>query len=181
MSSSFVPYGDVQYIFIQKVLLRKELVWSRTTIFKEGTSLSSLAAMLLSHKGCVIHFWRVRGSIEIYSCWSMLCYESVANPFLLHYNWHNLKPALDFGCLDYSPCSSCWERRATFMCFCFHSCASASTIWGFLSASDTLLPSYLFSLQASLFACLGVLFMIMSLSFIIIDWMSGGLKSGGSH
>uniref|UniRef100_A0A670YLG5 Solute carrier family 38 member 3 n=1 Tax=Pseudonaja textilis TaxID=8673 RepID=A0A670YLG5_PSETE len=34
---------------------------------------------------------------------------------------------------------------------------------------------------ASLFACLGVLFMIMSLSFIIIDWMSGGLKSGGSH
>ncbi|XP_013924448.1 PREDICTED: sodium-coupled neutral amino acid transporter 3 [Thamnophis sirtalis] len=34
---------------------------------------------------------------------------------------------------------------------------------------------------ASLFAVLGVLFMIMSLSFIIIDWTSGGLKSGGSH
>ncbi|XP_058021790.1 sodium-coupled neutral amino acid transporter 3 [Ahaetulla prasina] len=34
---------------------------------------------------------------------------------------------------------------------------------------------------AALFACLGVLFMIMSLSFIIIDWVSGGLKTGGSH
>lgn len=34
---------------------------------------------------------------------------------------------------------------------------------------------------AALFACLGVLFMIMSLSFIIIDWVSGGIKSGGSH
>ncbi|XP_070594877.1 sodium-coupled neutral amino acid transporter 3 isoform X1 [Erythrolamprus reginae] len=34
---------------------------------------------------------------------------------------------------------------------------------------------------ASLFACLGVLFMVMSLSFIINDWVSGGLKSGGSH
>ncbi|XP_034961891.1 sodium-coupled neutral amino acid transporter 3 [Zootoca vivipara] len=34
---------------------------------------------------------------------------------------------------------------------------------------------------AALFACLGVLFMIMSLSFIIIDWASGGGKSGGSH
>ncbi|KAM6470317.1 sodium-coupled neutral amino acid transporter 3 [Liasis olivaceus] len=34
---------------------------------------------------------------------------------------------------------------------------------------------------AALFACLGVLFMTMSLSFIIIDWVSGGIKSGGSH
>ncbi|XP_066470132.1 sodium-coupled neutral amino acid transporter 3 [Tiliqua scincoides] len=34
---------------------------------------------------------------------------------------------------------------------------------------------------AALFACLGVLFMIMSLSFIIIDWSTGGGKSGGSH
>ncbi|XP_020644903.1 sodium-coupled neutral amino acid transporter 3 [Pogona vitticeps] len=34
---------------------------------------------------------------------------------------------------------------------------------------------------AALFACLGVLFMIMSLSFIIIDWATGGGKSGGSH
>ncbi|KAH0629987.1 hypothetical protein JD844_012511 [Phrynosoma platyrhinos] len=34
---------------------------------------------------------------------------------------------------------------------------------------------------AALFACLGVLFMIMSLSFIITDWASGGGKSGGSH
>uniref|UniRef100_A0A8D0G781 Solute carrier family 38 member 3 n=1 Tax=Sphenodon punctatus TaxID=8508 RepID=A0A8D0G781_SPHPU len=34
---------------------------------------------------------------------------------------------------------------------------------------------------AACFACLGVLFMIMSLSFIIIDWVSGGGKSGGSH
>ncbi|XP_062977150.1 sodium-coupled neutral amino acid transporter 3 [Elgaria multicarinata webbii] len=34
---------------------------------------------------------------------------------------------------------------------------------------------------AALFACLGVVFMIMSLSFIIIDWATGGGKSGGSH
>ncbi|XP_060096045.1 sodium-coupled neutral amino acid transporter 3 [Heteronotia binoei] len=34
---------------------------------------------------------------------------------------------------------------------------------------------------AALFAGLGVLFMIMSLSFIIIDWATGGGKSGGSH
>ncbi|XP_044307405.1 sodium-coupled neutral amino acid transporter 3 isoform X2 [Varanus komodoensis] len=34
---------------------------------------------------------------------------------------------------------------------------------------------------AALFACLGVLFMIMSLSFIIIDWATGGGKSGGGH
>ncbi|XP_008103236.1 sodium-coupled neutral amino acid transporter 3 [Anolis carolinensis] len=34
---------------------------------------------------------------------------------------------------------------------------------------------------AALFACLGVIFMIMSLSFIIIDWATGGGKSGGSH
>ncbi|XP_053932812.1 sodium-coupled neutral amino acid transporter 3 isoform X1 [Cuculus canorus] len=31
------------------------------------------------------------------------------------------------------------------------------------------------------FALLGVLFMVMSLSFIIIDWATGGGKSGGSH
>ncbi|NWH28643.1 S38A3 protein, partial [Grus americana] len=34
---------------------------------------------------------------------------------------------------------------------------------------------------AACFALLGVLFMIMSLSFIIIDWATGGGKSGGSH
>ncbi|CAH2312540.1 sodium-coupled neutral amino acid transporter 3 [Pelobates cultripes] len=34
---------------------------------------------------------------------------------------------------------------------------------------------------AACFAALGVLFMIMSLSFIIIDWTSGTSKSGGSH
>ncbi|XP_062441604.1 sodium-coupled neutral amino acid transporter 3-like isoform X1 [Rhea pennata] len=34
---------------------------------------------------------------------------------------------------------------------------------------------------AGCFALLGVLFMIMSLSFIIIDWATGGGKSGGSH
>lgn len=34
---------------------------------------------------------------------------------------------------------------------------------------------------AACFAGLGVLFMIMSLSFIIIDWTSGSSKSGGSH
>jgi len=37
------------------------------------------------------------------------------------------------------------------------------------------------SLQAACFALLGVLFMIMSLSFIIIDWATAGAKSGGSH
>ncbi|XP_067417315.1 sodium-coupled neutral amino acid transporter 3 isoform X2 [Emydura macquarii macquarii] len=31
------------------------------------------------------------------------------------------------------------------------------------------------------FACLGLLFMVMSLSFIISDWAMGGAKSGGSH
>uniref|UniRef100_A0A8B9BC71 Solute carrier family 38 member 3 n=1 Tax=Anser brachyrhynchus TaxID=132585 RepID=A0A8B9BC71_9AVES len=36
-------------------------------------------------------------------------------------------------------------------------------------------------LQAACFALLGVLFMIMSLSFIIIDWATGGGRSGGSH
>lgn len=35
--------------------------------------------------------------------------------------------------------------------------------------------------QAACFALLGVLFMIMSLSFIIIDWATGGGRSGGSH
>ncbi|XP_069822633.1 sodium-coupled neutral amino acid transporter 3 [Dendropsophus ebraccatus] len=34
---------------------------------------------------------------------------------------------------------------------------------------------------AACFAGLGVLFMIMSLSFIIIDWATGGGKSSGSH
>ncbi|KAI6077151.1 Sodium-coupled neutral amino acid transporter 3 [Aix galericulata] len=34
---------------------------------------------------------------------------------------------------------------------------------------------------AACFALLGVLFMIMSLSFIIIDWATGGGRSGGSH
>ncbi|NXE43634.1 S38A3 protein, partial [Ptilorrhoa leucosticta] len=34
---------------------------------------------------------------------------------------------------------------------------------------------------AACFALLGVVFMIMSLSFIIIDWATGGGKSGGSH
>ncbi|KAM9324740.1 sodium-coupled neutral amino acid transporter 3 [Gastrophryne carolinensis] len=34
---------------------------------------------------------------------------------------------------------------------------------------------------AACFACLGVLFMIMSLSFIIIDWSSGSSRSSGSH
>uniref|UniRef100_A0A8C3VBJ0 Solute carrier family 38 member 3 n=1 Tax=Catharus ustulatus TaxID=91951 RepID=A0A8C3VBJ0_CATUS len=34
---------------------------------------------------------------------------------------------------------------------------------------------------AACFALLGVAFMIMSLSFIIIDWATGGGKSGGSH
>ncbi|XP_056381165.1 sodium-coupled neutral amino acid transporter 3 [Hyla sarda] len=34
---------------------------------------------------------------------------------------------------------------------------------------------------AACFAGLGVLFMIMSLSFIIIDWATGGSKSSGSH
>ncbi|XP_030139008.4 sodium-coupled neutral amino acid transporter 3 isoform X1 [Taeniopygia guttata] len=34
---------------------------------------------------------------------------------------------------------------------------------------------------AACFALLGVVFMIMSLSFIIIDWTTGGGKSGGSH
>ncbi|XP_068014053.1 sodium-coupled neutral amino acid transporter 3 [Melanerpes formicivorus] len=34
---------------------------------------------------------------------------------------------------------------------------------------------------AACFALLGVLFMIMSLSFIIIDWATGGGKSGGGH
>ncbi|XP_068109044.1 sodium-coupled neutral amino acid transporter 3-like [Hyperolius riggenbachi] len=34
---------------------------------------------------------------------------------------------------------------------------------------------------AACFAGLGVLFMIMSLSFIIVDWTSGSSKSGGSH
>lgn len=35
--------------------------------------------------------------------------------------------------------------------------------------------------QAACFALLGVLFMIMSLSFIITDWATGGGRSGGSH
>ncbi|OCT83238.1 sodium-coupled neutral amino acid transporter 3 [Xenopus laevis] len=34
---------------------------------------------------------------------------------------------------------------------------------------------------AACFAVLGILFMIMSLSFIIIDWATGSSKSGGSH
>ncbi|XP_015730145.1 sodium-coupled neutral amino acid transporter 3 [Coturnix japonica] len=34
---------------------------------------------------------------------------------------------------------------------------------------------------AACFALLGVLFMIMSLSFIITDWATGGGRSGGSH
>ncbi|XP_075795662.1 sodium-coupled neutral amino acid transporter 3 [Pelodiscus sinensis] len=36
-------------------------------------------------------------------------------------------------------------------------------------------------LLAAGFAGLGVLFMVMSLSFIISDWATGGIKSGGSH
>lgn len=108
-------------------------------------------------------------SIEIYSCRSMPCYEWVANPFLLHYNWHKvtlLAPVVRRG------------KRNTQG---HTSYASTSTFGWFLSVSDTLFLSCLFSMQAALFACLGVLFMIMSLSFIIIDWVLGGIKSGGSH
>ncbi|XP_068453267.1 sodium-coupled neutral amino acid transporter 3-like [Clinocottus analis] len=36
-------------------------------------------------------------------------------------------------------------------------------------------------IQAACFAGLGVLFMIMSLSFIIIDWVTGTSRSGGGH
>ncbi|KAK5864071.1 hypothetical protein PBY51_001045 [Eleginops maclovinus] len=36
-------------------------------------------------------------------------------------------------------------------------------------------------IQAAVFAALGVVFMVMSLSFIIIDWVSGGTNSGGGH
>uniref|UniRef100_A0A8C2ZCN9 Solute carrier family 38 member 5 n=1 Tax=Cyclopterus lumpus TaxID=8103 RepID=A0A8C2ZCN9_CYCLU len=36
-------------------------------------------------------------------------------------------------------------------------------------------------IQAACFAALGVLFMIMSLSFIIIDWVTGESRSGGGH
>jgi hypothetical protein len=37
------------------------------------------------------------------------------------------------------------------------------------------------SSQAACFAGLGVAFMIMSLSFIIIDWTTGSSNSGGGH
>ncbi|XP_056278186.1 sodium-coupled neutral amino acid transporter 3-like isoform X3 [Pseudoliparis swirei] len=36
-------------------------------------------------------------------------------------------------------------------------------------------------IQAACFAALGVLFMIMSLSFIIVDWVTGESRSGGGH
>ncbi|XP_059188635.1 sodium-coupled neutral amino acid transporter 3-like [Centropristis striata] len=36
-------------------------------------------------------------------------------------------------------------------------------------------------IQAACFAALGFIFMIMSLSFIIIDWVSGESRSGGGH
>ncbi|XP_031701681.1 sodium-coupled neutral amino acid transporter 3-like [Anarrhichthys ocellatus] len=36
-------------------------------------------------------------------------------------------------------------------------------------------------IQAACFAGLGVIFMIMSLSFIIIDWVTGASQSGGGH
>uniref|UniRef100_H2UT34 Solute carrier family 38 member 5 n=1 Tax=Takifugu rubripes TaxID=31033 RepID=H2UT34_TAKRU len=36
-------------------------------------------------------------------------------------------------------------------------------------------------LQATCFAALGFIFMVMSLSFIIIDWVSGEARSGGGH
>ncbi|XP_068567744.1 sodium-coupled neutral amino acid transporter 3-like isoform X2 [Cebidichthys violaceus] len=36
-------------------------------------------------------------------------------------------------------------------------------------------------IQAACFAALGVIFMIMSLSFIIIDWVTGASRSGGGH
>ncbi|XP_070825093.1 sodium-coupled neutral amino acid transporter 3-like [Chaetodon trifascialis] len=36
-------------------------------------------------------------------------------------------------------------------------------------------------IQAACFAALGFIFMVMSLSFIIIDWVSGESRSGGAH
>uniref|UniRef100_A0A674MEL3 Solute carrier family 38 member 5 n=1 Tax=Takifugu rubripes TaxID=31033 RepID=A0A674MEL3_TAKRU len=36
-------------------------------------------------------------------------------------------------------------------------------------------------IQATCFAALGFIFMVMSLSFIIIDWVSGEARSGGGH
>ncbi|XP_060913708.1 sodium-coupled neutral amino acid transporter 3-like [Labrus mixtus] len=36
-------------------------------------------------------------------------------------------------------------------------------------------------IQAALFAALGFIFMVMSLSFIIIDWVTGASRSGGGH
>lgn len=36
-------------------------------------------------------------------------------------------------------------------------------------------------IQAACFAALGFIFMIMSLSFIIIDWVTGESRSGGGH
>ncbi|XP_068180701.1 sodium-coupled neutral amino acid transporter 3-like [Antennarius striatus] len=36
-------------------------------------------------------------------------------------------------------------------------------------------------IQAACFAALGFIFMVMSLSFIIIDWVSGETRSGGGH
>lgn len=36
-------------------------------------------------------------------------------------------------------------------------------------------------LQALCFAALGFIFMIMSLSFIITDWVTGESRSGGGH
>ncbi|XP_070765866.1 sodium-coupled neutral amino acid transporter 3-like [Enoplosus armatus] len=36
-------------------------------------------------------------------------------------------------------------------------------------------------IQAACFAALGFIFMVMSLSFIIIDWVSGESRSGGGH
>ncbi|KAI9515656.1 hypothetical protein NQZ68_023306 [Dissostichus eleginoides] len=36
-------------------------------------------------------------------------------------------------------------------------------------------------IQAACFAALGVVFMVMSLSFIIIDWVTGESRSGGGH
>ncbi|KAJ3586127.1 hypothetical protein NHX12_012528 [Muraenolepis orangiensis] len=36
-------------------------------------------------------------------------------------------------------------------------------------------------IQAACFAAVGIIFMIMSLSFIIIDWVSGAVHSGGGH
>ncbi|XP_074861081.1 sodium-coupled neutral amino acid transporter 3 isoform X2 [Carettochelys insculpta] len=42
-------------------------------------------------------------------------------------------------------------------------------------------PRSLPKLLAAGFAGLGLLFMLMSLSFIISDWVRGGIRSGGSH